>query len=129
MSLTHEQIDALEAGPELDLLVAKAIAVPAVVTDGVCYIGNSSLFQGDYITRLFRPSSDWNDAMAAAEKCLEQPWLILHEGRYWNVRKKISGVRHLESNEADYRVAPLASSTSGPLSICRAILKFAAEQP
>ena len=76
---------------------------------------------------IWRPSRDWNDAMVAAEKKLPQPWLILHEGGYWNVREKLCGVRNLETNEATYHVAPLASSLSGPLSLCRALLKLTAK--
>ena len=126
---TQQQIDEMQVGPELDLAVANMLDVPVIFRGGEVYVGFNYSTGAGGVTggeREFSPSTSWEDAMWAAARLLPQPWLLLHEGDHWNVRKKLGGVRDLLANEAHYHVAPLASSTSGPLSICRAILKVKA---
>lgn len=104
--MTTSEIDNLEAGVELDVAVHKACDIPVVWDDKPKGILS------------FQPSSNWNDAMEAAEKvelfrtyCLNQSY----EGSWWVHRHDMN--KYLS-----------AFVKSGPVAICRAILKAKAER-
>lgn len=103
----------LEAGPELDALVAKALGWP-------CQVGRNHLGKGRvcYLTGerakdlpWFYPSTDWSAAMAAAEACsLFDQFRLSHSNQY--------GLWHILKGNSD----SVAFGETGPLAICRAIL-------
>lgn len=94
------EIDALDEGRELDRLIASAIGRDEC----------EAQLNG------FRPSSDWNDAMRAVEKFFGSTQVnVAHVGRNggdtpWHVW--VDEVPCIETQ-----------AESGPLAICRAILK------
>lgn len=108
--MTDAEIDALEAGRELDRLVALECGFTLVYDNG--YDGEFKAELWPEEPRVFRPSSDWNDAMLAAEKAglFDEGFL---EG-YWSVKKWDS---------YDPVAIEIASHQSGPVAVCRAILK------
>lgn len=100
--MTPNEIDAMPAGAELDALVAKALGV-------------TDYKPGSGRTRLFKPSSDWNDAMRAAEKCGLFTFRCLGlEFGDWIVFER-------ESRDT-YKT--IGKSPTGPLAIARAIAKL-----
>lgn len=113
--LTDEQIDAMEAGEEMDWAVAAVVGLRMIPMEE----GPSEQHPYPWISRRKvtrpRPSKDWKDAMFAAE------------------RFGLFDVEHrceLTCNHGEWIVSselrePVASSRSGPLVICRAILKLA----
>lgn len=103
--MTPTEIDNLPAGDELDRLVAEAI-------------GHVSVREWAFPYRhpYFRPSTDWNDAMLAAEKF--GTFSVHHltkEGDDWVV------------GEIDWMMGDferISTDKSGPLAIARAIAKL-----
>lgn len=131
---TEQQIDALTAGQELDRLVAEACGVKCEPDD-------------DWIPR-FKPSSNWNDAMAAAsyshlfelETLPADPKLpgrhstaqfqafLTRDCGYWTVKiyRYFAGYATGIMNRAleHESVSILAEDKSGPVAVCKAILKM-----
>ena len=110
-------IDTLMAGPELDWLVCQACGIKAWPPEngGIhpVRIQDSNL----RMLRAFCPSTNWTDAMLAAERTELFEWgaVALFKSRNTN-RWSVADVfetHHVIAAEAD----------SGPLAICRAILK------
>lgn len=122
--MTDAEIDAMEAGPECDRLVAEVLGShPDIDTNPP----GLTRRQGNGYWSEFRPSTDWNDAMFEAERF-----------GMWNTTPS-GGFRHLHKitwRDADYHIGEqnyddcetIASAPSGPLSICRAILKLARKE-
>jgi len=119
--MTDAEIDALKAGFALDLKVAKACGVECYLSSPIGRrgeIGPQSVVALDEnkSAKPFRPSSDWNDAMCAAEKAglfrgLKYDLCQDSEGDWW-------------VHEFDDHGNPLVMmAPTGPLAICRAILK------
>lgn len=112
----------LEAGYELDKAVAEACGIEHTAYDfrhdasGIVWV--PTIPEDNKTARPFRPSSDWNDAMFAAEKCgLFKNWLMgqahpaITIGSTWYFQ--------------DYSERPMGvESKSGPVAICLAILKL-----
>lgn len=114
--MTDEQIDAMPAGPEMDWLVSSIYEVWGNVlpddTSAPCTI----IVIPEEDVREFAPSTDWNDAMFAADgfglfrRCV----LWQGDGEYlWTVWE-LNGIT----------IGPPLSVGDGPLAICRAILKL-----
>jgi len=102
--MTPTEIDALEAGHELDDLVSQAID-PWENLAGV------------NLSTQWRPSTDWNDAMFAAEKCrlfVNDRFLDNDVTGHWMVQVV---------DWCDAEAAWISRHPSGPVAICRAILK------
>jgi len=112
--MTDAEIDALEAGRELDRLVALECGFTLVYDNG--YDGEFKAELWPEEPRVFRPSSDWNDAMWAVVNFFGSTQVnVAHVGRNggdtpWHVW--VDEVPCIETQAA-----------SGPLAICRAILK------
>jgi len=107
--MTDERIDAMQAGPEMDRAVLDAIGEPR---HSGC--DESGAFR---LVRRRLPSTDWNDAMYAAERInLFGIHTVLGVGDFgdWTVLSW-EGTTMTEISSAD----------TGPLAICRAILKLA----
>lgn len=114
--MTTEQVDLIEAGPDMDAAVAVAIGgytIPYRMPDGrdvraLCYDGMMQVAP-------WNPSRSWTDAMFAAERFgLFNSFRVLRMNRYdWEVMEIGDPLDRIVSN------AP-----SGPLAICRAILKL-----
>jgi hypothetical protein len=110
--MTNDEIDKLEAGRELDRLVALNCGFTLVYDNG--YDGEFKAELWPEEPKEFHPSTDWNDAMWAAEK-------IGLFGRLGNcLYQSVDGWMVLTENDAD---GPLSIHDSGPVAICRAILK------
>lgn len=121
--MTHKQIDAMEAGLEMDRAVAEAIGCAVEF----------------WMNESFRPSTDMNDAMFAAEAfglfeayshdCFMQS---IEGNDLWSVRQRH---KHAEELAAAWGApgfplrpegwADVADGTTAPLAICRAILTLA----
>lgn len=126
--MTAKQINAMDAGPDMDRLVAEAIGIPVqlINTDGA----DNEPVRADTTDELcglaFRPSSDWNDAMLAAEKFgLFRRWWR-HPEPFWQGLRFLTQCDHwcvsewTDETGIGYKV--VASGKTGPLAICRAIL-------
>ena len=107
--MTAEQIHAMEAGPETDLLVREIVeAAPPLAEPPV----------GFWAWDAFRPSRDWNSAMFAAERFglfdeAERSLQLWRVG--WVVCRELpEGLR--------LRDRIVGCANNGPLAICRAIL-------
>jgi hypothetical protein len=106
----------LEAGPELDRRVAEAI------DDKVAGRLKHARISSPY----FKPSTDWGDAMEAAEEFglfdpPDRAWPILGKsGTLWVVYNCTS---------MEEISTPIADALTGPLAICRAILALSAAPP
>ena len=120
--MTDDEIDALEAGVRLDFKVAKACGVEFYSSTSIGRRGEIGppsvvVLDENKNAKPFRPSSDWNDAMWAAEKArLFYPDGFLdfdHSGE-WRVQE-------LDMCTPEARV--ITSHKCGPVAICRAILK------
>lgn len=157
--MTPTEIDALEAGPDLDRLVAKACGSeyetnpnPSGLHDwevvGGNVYGNAYRCQhchcdcddGAYgcgpeppkdgckpSPILFRPSTDWNDAMLAAEKVgLFAP---VGDESFGFIDRVTDGGPHQyrfcrhRSDDNGLYMRVISRHKSGPVAICRAILK------
>lgn len=129
--LTNEQIDALTAGLGLDMMIAEVIG------------------RDPYEAQLndFRPSSDWNDAMLAAshshlfelETLPADPKIpgrhstaqfqafLTRDCGYWSVHLYcyfagyVTGIMNRALEHQSVRL--LAEDKSGPVAVCKAILK------
>ena len=116
--MTDAEIDALEAGVELDKIVADACGI-RLDHNGliVPQLTGCAEINFSQARRSFGPSFDWNDAMRAAENTGLFEWgaVALWKSRNAN-RWAVADV--FESG----RVLA-ADGTSGPVAICRAILK------
>lgn len=137
--LTNEQIDALTAGQELDRLVAEACGIK-VHTDRMIRPGSTPIGK-------FCPSSDWNDAMLAAEMAelfllttvpadqkvpgrnstAQFQAFLTHDHGYWTVHLYCyfagyaTGIMNRALEHQSVRL--LAEDKSGPVAVCKAILK------
>lgn len=116
----------IESGPETDRMVADACGITGlhVRVLGVG-IHEYRRYTGDGTDEVpFRPSTDWNDAMLAAERFgLFCDWgfcLLLHDGQWLVADVSVFG--KIDYDEG-YR------HESGPLAICRAILAMRAVSP
>lgn len=113
--LTDADIDALEAGPTIDALIADVTGLQPQL--GKC---GCSIPMGGQARLIYRPSTCWDTAMEAAEKVE----LLSCDGQKCTgrtVRREASGEWHVGHRwGSDTAIAP-----TGPLAICRAILKLA----
>lgn len=109
--MTAKQIDAMEAGPDMDRAVARIIG-PLCTAAGVPM--QYRFTDGHDV--IWEPSTDWNDAMFAAERfgLLKNRYLIQETDGTWAIKEYI----HFEG------ICPIARAASGPLSLCRAILNL-----
>lgn len=122
--MTPTEIDNMPAGAKLDVLVAKTIGDVALAHR----IKHGQFDNGE---KSFRPSSDWNDAMEAAEKCaacfeIHSPrcWDNNEDSELWNVMvvaRPVDKCDHYETPKCLFGSAP-----TGPLAIARAIAKIGA---
>lgn len=122
--MAESEIDALEEGFALDIKVAKACGIKCLCSTPVDRYYQPTgeptslvVDDGNGDTRRFRPSSDWNDAMMAAEKArLFYPdgFLDFDYRGEWRVQE-------LDMCTPEARI--ITSHDSGPVAICRAILK------
>ncbi len=118
----------LEAGPDLNLMVAKAVGIEARIYPGFVEGPQCGIVKGHgYHTkhdRWFSPSTDWNDAMEAAKLFFGEgdaerliPFmdcLLEHLVQSHNFIRK-------QSDMPVWLVLPLLTQ-AGPLAICKAIL-------
>lgn len=127
-SMTTEQIDVLDAGPEMDCAVQEVLQS----VSGVIHFGLSDGLPRDQerhavtitVTE-FRPSTDWNDAMYAAERfgLFETKECLLDCCEtVWGVTEKPVFAEWWLSFGDDLR--QVATAPTGPLAICRALLKL-----
>ena len=123
--LTDEQIDAMEARPEIDRLVLMAVGATEfdILPDGF----EDGDFRSNVYANAASPSRDCNHAMYAAEKF------------HWQCKDSMCRCRGLLTRWALHReprmfaitrlgmIGPdsIARAQTGPLAICRAILKLA----
>ena len=138
--MTDAEIDALKAGVELDKMIAESIGMQYA---GFCRRGPvyrfdiNSIYADDYECGVsFRPSSDWNDAMWVLTAITKARKLCR-----WEVNGVDGGIDVVLGAVDEERTAPggfglppmkyvvkkhgvrVEDSTSGPVAICRAILK------
>lgn len=102
--MTTDQITLLEAGLECDRLIQQVLGWSE---QGIREIGSA-----------VRPSTDWNDAMYAAERFglfVSRGMILGHDGEQWVVT---------EDAEPIAPEFPGTKAPTGPLAICRAILKL-----
>jgi hypothetical protein len=127
--MTDEEIDAMEAGPEIDEATGKACRLEACVLR-VRGHADQCLRGTDNFPEMvpFHPSTDWNDAMFAAERFgLFKTRKVDHSevcGMVWQCNDMwASGVYDCDWGHVVHAEAP-----TGPLAICRAILKLARKE-
>ena len=153
MTLTDEQINALESGPEMDRLVAEAcgetvkygsFASPVCFNESVSWRGyyvpyTADTFETSGVHKLEQPpegfewgrptlafSRDWNEAMFAAERFgLFEITKLGHVKDLTATLTRHDGLWEFGLSEMDSGPLLKTESTSGPLAICRAILKLA----
>lgn len=137
--MTNEQIDALTAGQELDRLI---FDLCWVIED---YGGDTDNWPK---MEAFRPSTDWNDAMLAAEKAglfhfttiqgdQDKLWMrpntqfqafLTRDCGHWTVKiyRYFAGYATGILNRAleHQSVSTLAEDKSGPVAVCKAILRM-----
>lgn len=112
----------MEAGPDIDSLVAEAIGLDVWVTDMFSEAGNQCYRKGPKHPvpgKKWSPSTNWNDAMYAAEKVglFGEPYvayLIMESSGNWKVDL---------SDDAGLIEREFYSHT-GPFAICKAILSL-----
>ena len=148
--MTEHEISNLQPGQELDRLVAEACGMPSRIASGKCEVGYNYKRGDGTVTsawRDFRPSTDWNDAMLAAEKAglfhfttiqgdQDKLWMrpntqfqafLTCDCGYWTVKiyRYFAGyATGILSRAAEQQyVSTIAEDKSGPLAICRAILQ------
>lgn len=120
-------VDKWEAGPLMDAAVGEACGFTSSfacgVVNGVCLRGTEEFPE----MVEFRPSVDWNDAMFAAERfgLFKSPdesnrisMTLGHDGQQWSVQ---------ECYEPPLSFIGIKAPT-GPLVICRAILKLSSAE-
>lgn len=130
--MTAEQINAMEAGPEMDRLVAEAIGGRIVRYEDdydqeallLEPSGSDRKLQGlkfdgetGYTSR-FYPSHYWDAAMFAAERFglfdeTNHGMVLWFADNEWLIGRRLY-----------YPTPPRATEATGPLAICRAILKL-----
>ena len=128
--MTDAEIDALEEVAvaaycvELDRLVALQCGFTLVYDNG--YDGEFKAEIWPEEPRVFRPSSDWNDAMLAAEKV---DWQRKNEGDRLEVSYQPNGswnamiIRYADDYTVPSEMQLGINHKCGPVAICRAILK------
>lgn len=146
---TEQQIDALTEGQELDRLVAEACKIKFTITESPLFGQKVQIQVGDLrFVRTFSPSSDWNDAMFAAEKAelfllttvpadpkipgrhstAQFQAFLTHDHGCWTVKiyRYFAGYATGIMNRAleHESVSILAEDKSGPVAVCKAILKM-----
>lgn len=119
--MTTEQIDVLEAGLDMDEAVAEVCGVAGFPHSSGVWLTGGADGKGDVP---FRPSSDWNDAMYAAERF--GLWTSILFGA---VGPCSSGVPPKEYGCFQFDMTHgcnvrFSTASTGPLAICRAILKL-----
>ena len=135
--MTDAEIDALEAGSELDKMVADACGI-VVDYDPKTYgpIKVCRYVDGENLAA-FSPSRWWNDAMLALDKIVGTDDSFVADSVSMNCDYRgwqVDLLKTIEWNDGDETngwedtprcVATLASESddSGPIAICRAILK------
>lgn len=126
--MTNDEIDKLEAGVELDRLVAKACAIDVIYTPLAIDPFKLSRNLDDHREVIFSPSRCWNDAMLAAEKC--DLFSSLGDDFFGFIDRITDGGAydyrvccHYHTSGGELRVRVIAKHPSGPVAICRAILK------
>ena len=122
--MTRDEILKLEAGKELDALVATEVmgwhgGNPSWITqEGKC-TGWLSRFETDSLAEEFNPSTDISAAWQVVEKMKEKYWMAINtsmsslQETEWGVEWSKNGV----IEKVDFVLAPTA-----PLAICRAAL-------
>jgi hypothetical protein len=115
-----EQIESMEAGPEMDMAVAEACRESATI-----YFDHDA--QENICLRLpgdvrFRPSTDYNDAMFAAEQ-FGRGFHMSDYGRS-HVANPDRQNKFVVEIVSESGVTYTAFAPTGPLAICRAILKL-----
>lgn len=112
--MTTEQIDAIEAGPEMDRMVAQACDLdPPFLLFGETSVGVHSQW---------KPSTDWTDAMHAAER-----FGLLRDNEHHDTRVlgvEADGVWVIFHLDGPVVSGFICRAPTGPLAICRAILKL-----
>lgn len=128
--MTTEQIQSLQPGPESDRLVAEACGLKVSVFDkdeDSEYVVMDSQ-DNDLFGLAFSPSTDWNHAMFAAERFgLFRRWWQNPEPCWEGLRFLTQCDRWCVSewtSETGIGYKVVAGAKSGPLAICRAILKL-----
>lgn len=110
----------LVAGPELDRLVAEACGIKHELLRMANAFGENEGFVAMVGGRMFSPSTDWNDAMLAADRiglfdADEYHYLLRNTPNGWQV---LSPDFYLKPMTTDV----LTCEETGPLAICRAII-------
>lgn len=98
--------------PELNLAVAEAVGIRAAIQHDVQSF-SPQVFRFDNRGQIFRPSTDWNDAMEAAEKV--RLFAVYLLGNRAILKRKYKGGWILET---------FAKAPTSLLAICAAILKI-----
>jgi hypothetical protein len=110
------EIESMEAGPACDMAVGHAVGLPL---SGNNRTGVSLVLGDGGECAKFQPSKFWNDAMYAAERFrlfdIKDHWAAL-------VHFSDEGVWQVQNSESLSGV--VGSAPTGPLAICRAILKL-----
>jgi len=118
--MTDEQIDAMDAGPEMDAAIAAACGIEhAASTEiGLCRLKpEGRTVETEW--QPWRPSIDWNDAMFAAEKCR---LLEVYALERIPLRTPLYVVADIQLMDGEDEW--VARAESGPLAICQAILRL-----
>lgn len=119
--MTTQQIEAMEAGPEMDIAIIEALVAAS---------GERLELHTPRTANEFRPSTDWSDAMFAAEKFglfdnyKFSQCLTCSTPHSWTV----STGPHGDTEPAGVASGFFANAETGPLAICRAILKLARDR-
>ena len=119
--MTDDEIDALEAGVRLDFKVAKACDVEFYSSTSIGRRGEIGppsvvVLDENKNAKPFRPSSDWNDAMWVVVKFFGSTQVnVAHVGKNGGDTPWHTWVDEVPSIETQ--------AASGPVAICRAILK------
>lgn len=143
--MTDEQIDAMQAGPEIDRAVAAVCFdvyrltpdVDPLIKTAPCVLDvhKHSLSkqhplwlipsrEGEH--RPFAPSEDWNDAMFAAERfgLFNRAGVSLSRGDWYGE----IDIERVVWRITQYESTLISHADSGPLAICSAILKLARDK-
>lgn len=124
-----------EAGPQMDLAVAKAVGFDArtmhdFARGAIVHIPTGRSLAGQSIMREFRPSVDANDAFEAAEKCIVKSGVDV-QGRSWVynlfesfVLSQCDDTWSIYDNSHGGSADSFADGPTPSVAICRAILKL-----
>lgn len=133
--LTDEAIDAMEAGAEMDAYVAEAIGIRyavATLEGRVTRVAKVSPGATETISpHNWNPSTSWDTAMEAAENVREKYGRIVLNNIATGYRVMLVRKERLQTGSVDQLMDDFfdrscaAVDSSGPLAICRAILKLA----